>query len=84
MPEFMHVEILAFVGLTREQGAVFTAEERDVQDQNDFSWPMYLLRNDDCIESLGDRSRRDANIFAELSLYSSALYEFFPKLCGFS
>ena len=84
VPEFMRMEILALNGVTREQYPILSAEERDVEDGNDFPWPMYLLGNHDRIESFGDRTRRNADIFAEFPLCAFAEHELTPELCALS
>lgn len=79
VPQFVHVKVLMFVGIAHDEHAVFAPEERDIHDDDDRPRQVHFLGYDDGIEMLRDRTRRNADVFAELFLRAFAAHELFPE-----
>ena len=81
VPQFVYVQILGLVRVSRHQDPVLATKERDVHD--DDHWPrlVYFLGNNDRIELFGDGASGDTGIFSQLFLRLLSTYKSFPELC---
>ena len=77
-PQLSGVYILAFIRIASCEDAVFTPEERRVDDENHGARTMHLLRQFNGVEELGDRARGETGIDTKLRLRALAADEFFP------